>query len=185
MSRNPSFVFSLPLVYWLATCLPAVADDARLVHEGVVEASLDDVWAAFTTKAGQESWMVAHAEIDLQVGGKMLTHYDPKGIIGDPQTIENTILSFDPKRMFSIRATKPPEKFPFKEALKKMWTVVYFEAAGDRQTKVTVVSQGFGDDDESKQMRGHFNAGNAYTLKKLQQRFATKELQKAAKPERP
>ena len=158
------------------------ADDPRLIHEGVVNGPLDDVWAAFTTKAGQESWMVAHAEIDLRVGGKMLTHYDPQGSIGDPNTIENTILSFDPKRMFSIKATKPPEKFPFKAALQKMWTVIYFEAIDDRRTKVTVVSQGFGDDEESKKMRGHFDAGNNFTLKKLQQHFAPKNPPGDAKP---
>src|SRR5687767_8322305 len=34
-------------------------EDGRLVHEGVVAAPVKDVWAAFTTKQGQESWMVA------------------------------------------------------------------------------------------------------------------------------
>ena len=181
MSVHASSVFISVVVWAAATCLAAGAD-ARLVHEAIVDAPVDDVWAAFTTKAGQESWNVAHAEIDLQVGGKMLTHYDAKGAIGDPNTIENTILSFDAPRMISIRATKPPEKFPFKEALKKMWTVVYFERAGERQTKVTVVSQGFGDDEDSKTMRGHFDAGNAFTLKQLQKRFAPKEPAGTAKP---
>lgn len=147
-------------------------EDTRLVHEGVVEAAVDDVWTAFTTKAGAESWMVAHAEIDLRVGGKMLTHYDPKGKIGDPNTIENTILSFDPKRMLSIKATKPPQNFPLAEAIKSMWTVVYFEEVGPKRTRVTVVGLGYGNDEESKKLRKHFEWGNAYTLKKLQERFA-------------
>ena len=67
---------------------------------------------------------VAHAEIDLKVGGRMRTHYDPKGTIGDPNTIENTILAFEPNRLLVIQVANPPEKFPFKDAVRKIWTVV-------------------------------------------------------------
>ena len=55
---------------------------------------------------------MAHADVDLKVGGKMLTHYDPKGRIGDPDTIENTILSFEPKRMLSIKVANPAGEVP-------------------------------------------------------------------------
>ena len=37
-----------------------VAEENPLVHEGIVDAPLAAVWTAFTTKEGQESWMVAH-----------------------------------------------------------------------------------------------------------------------------
>ena len=98
----------------------------ELVTEGVIGAPLDAVWAALTTKEGQESWNVSHAEIDLKIGGKMRTHYDPNGRIGDPNTIENTILCFEPKRMLAIQVANPPVNFPFKNAIKNMWTVLYF-----------------------------------------------------------
>lgn len=153
----------------------AIKSQDRLVHEGIVEASVDEVWKAFTTKEGLESWLVPHAEIELKVGGKMLTHYDPKGKLGDPNTIENTILSYDPRRMLSIKATKPPADFPFKKSLENMWSVLYFEEVGPKRTKVTVIGLGYGDDEESKKMREHFNAGNDFTLKRLQKRFALKE----------
>lgn len=146
--------------------------DGRVTHEGVVAAPVAEVWTAFTTKAGQESWMVAHSEIDVKLGGLMRTHYDPKGAIGDPKTIENRIISFDPERMLSIQVTKAPEGFPFPNAIKSMWTVIYFEAAGARSTRVRMVSLGFGDDEESRKMREFFERGNAYTLRKLQERFS-------------
>ena len=152
----------------------APREDDRLVHEGVVAAPVKDVWAAFTTKKGQESWMVAHSEVELKVGGRMRTHYDPKGVIGDPKTIENEIISYDPERMLSIRVTKSPEGFPFPNAVRNMWTVVYFEATGPLTTRVRMVSLGFGDDEESKKMRAFFDRGNAYTLRKLQERFSPK-----------
>jgi uncharacterized protein YndB with AHSA1/START domain len=146
----------------------------QVVTEGVIEAPVESVWAAFTTKKGQESWNVAHAEIDLKVGGLMRTHYDPKGRIGDPQTIENTILAFEPNRMLAIQVKNPPARFPFQDAIRKMWTVIHFEDAGPSRTRMRIVGIGYGDDDESRKLRSFFDKGNTYTLKKLQERFAGK-----------
>ncbi len=143
-----------------------------LVHEGVVAAPVALVWAAFTTREGQESWMVAHSDIELKVGGRMRTHYDPKGVLGDAKTIENTVLSFDAPRMMSIQVSKVPEGFPFSVEIKAMWTVIYFTPSGPDATVVRIVSQGFAHDEKSQKMRAYFDGGNAYTLKKLQQRFS-------------
>jgi len=152
----------------------AAQDDNRLVHEGVVNAPLDQVWAAYTTKAGLESWMAAHAEIELKIGGTMRVRYDPRGTVDDSKAIQNTILSYEPMRMLSFKVTKAPEGFPFPNAIKNMWTVVYFEAQGEKATRVRGVSLGFGNDDESQKMREFFNRGNAVTLEELQKRFAGK-----------
>jgi uncharacterized protein YndB with AHSA1/START domain len=143
-----------------------------LVHEGIVEASLDEVWTSFTTSEGLRTWLAPHAEIDLRVGGLMRTHYDPLGRLGDPQTIENSILSFEPRRMLSVRVSKAPEGFPFPNAIRQMWTVVYFEEAGPDRTRVREVSLGFDAEPESQRMRAFFNQGNATTLGQLQQHFA-------------
>ena len=133
------------------------APDAKpLVHESVVNAPLDQVWATYTTKAGLESWMVAHAEIDLRVGGIMKTCYDPKGTVGGPKAIGNTILSYEPMRMFSFKVAKAPQGFPFPNAITNMWTVVYFEAKDDNTTRVRGVSLGFGG--ESIKMREFFQS---------------------------
>ena len=162
------------LLVMMSTTVFGMADDNPLVNEGIVEASLDEVWAAFTTKEGLESWMAAHAEIELKIGGKMRTHYDPKGEIGDPNTIENTIICYDPKHMIAIKVSKAPKGFAFPNAVKNMWTIIYFEAVPPRKTKVREVGLGFGDDDESKKMRKFFERGNAFTLQRLQKRFAPK-----------
>jgi uncharacterized protein YndB with AHSA1/START domain len=150
---------------------PEVRAD-QVVTEGMIEAPVEAVWTALTTKEGQESWNVAHAEIELKVGGLMRTHYDPKGKIGDPHTIENTILCFEPNRMLAIQVKNPPANFPFKDAIQKMWTVIHLEDAGPSRTRMSVVGVGYGDDEESRKLRNFFDKGNAYTLKKLQEKFA-------------
>ncbi len=150
-------------------------DAHRLVTEGVIDAPREEVWKALTTKEGQESWNVAHAEIDCRVGGKMRTHYDAKGKIGDADTIENAILSLDPGHMLTIQVSKPPETFPFKQAIKNVWTVLYFEEIGPKQTRLRVVGNGYGDDEESQKLRSFFDKGNSFTLQKLQEKFAGKK----------
>ncbi len=143
-----------------------------LRHEGIINAPVADVWAAFTTKAGIESWMVPHAEIDLRVGGKMRTHYDPQGVIGDENTIENTILSYEPMRMLSLKATKPPASFPFKAAIENTWSVIHFEPIGPDRTRVVTIGLGYGVDEESLKMRSFFEQGNDWTLRMLAAKFA-------------
>ena len=86
--------------------------------EAVIDAPQAEVWTAFTTRAGVESWMVAKASIDLRLGGLMRTQYRKEGELGDDGTIENTFLSFDAPRMYSMRISKPPVKFPFANAWK-------------------------------------------------------------------
>ncbi len=74
--------------------------------------------------------------------------------------------------MLSIKVSRAPDGFPFPNAIKNMWTVLYFMPEGDTATRVRVVSMGFGNDDESMKMRDFFNRGNAITLERLQKRFA-------------
>ena len=118
--------------------------------------------------------MAAHSKVDLRIGGLMQTHYDPNGTLGDSKTIENTIICYDRERMFSIKVSKAPEGFPFPNAIRQMWTVIYFDPAGPNSTHVRIVSLGFRDNDESNRMRAFFDRGNAFTLKKLQERFTPK-----------
>jgi uncharacterized protein YndB with AHSA1/START domain len=158
------------------------SDPNRLVTEAVIDAPREQVWKAFATKEGQESWNVAHAEIDCRVGGKMLTHYDAQGKIGDSNTIENIILALDPGHMLTIQVGKPPAQFPFKEAIKSVWTVIYFEEVSSKQTRVRVVGNGYGADEESQKLRSFFDKGNSFTLQKLQEKLTGKTGTLPAKP---
>jgi uncharacterized protein YndB with AHSA1/START domain len=146
-----------------------------IVSTAVIDAPRSAVWKAWTTSAGAVPWMVAQAEIDLKLGGILRTHYDANAKLGDPGTIENTILSYDPEKMLSIKNTKHPMKFPFPNAIKSMWTVIYLEDAGPGKTKVTVIGHGFGDDEESQKMRAFFQRGNDITVERLQKHFANKK----------
>lgn len=142
-----------------------------LVHEGIVEAPLAKVWKVWSTSEGLRQWMAPHAEIELSVGGLMRVNYLSDGHLGDSQTIVNTILSFDPERMISIKVVKIPDGFPFPNAIIKMWSVIYFAAIDANRTTIREVSLGFSSDNESQKMREFFNSGNRATMLQLQKYF--------------
>jgi uncharacterized protein YndB with AHSA1/START domain len=158
----------------LTACAAARSDGGSILTVGRVEAPVAQVWEAWATTPGLKSWLAPHVEIDLRVGGLMRTHYSATGVLGDPGTIENQILSFDPERMLSLRVAKAPQGFPFPNAVRDMWTIVYFAPQADGATEVRIVGHGFGASDEARRMREFFDKGNAVTLAMLQKRFANK-----------
>lgn len=145
---------------------------SSLRHIAMIDAPPSEVWKALTTSEGLKSWMAPQVEIDLRVGGKMLSNYKADGKLGDENSIENTILAFEPERMLSIQATKPPAGFPFASSIKDMWTVMYLEPIGADRTRLTICGMGFKDDAESQKMREFFDKGNAHTLEQLRKKFA-------------
>jgi len=150
----------------------AAADEHRNVFESEVDASVDDVWTAFTTTEGLQSWVSPLADIDFKVGGKWRANYNEKGELGDATTIENTILCYDPKRMFSLKATGFPAGFPFKEAAKGTWSIFYFEPISEQKTKITVVGLGYNDTEQSQKMRSYFAVANKYSMDQLRDALA-------------
>ena len=48
----------------------AVAEDDRQVLEMEIDASIDQVWDAFTTTAGRKSWAAPLADVGFKIGGK-------------------------------------------------------------------------------------------------------------------
>lgn len=158
-------------VFLLGASVAAAPNEAY--SEAVIDASAQQAWDAFTTKAGLESWMVAKADVDLRVGGMMRTRYASEGELGDEHTIHNQILSLDAPRSYSVRIAKPPKDFPFMNAYPAVWSAVVFDPVSPDKTRVSIRMQGFGQDEEAQKMRSFFLRGNQYTLDKLAQKFKT------------
>ncbi len=164
MLKNLSLAILLSVLFMSAnTC----AQDDRLVDEFEVEASVDDVWNAFTTTEGLKSWVAPLADIDFRIGGKWRANYNKDGKLGAATTIENTILSYDPMRMLSLKATGFPEGFKFTEAAKASWSIFYFSKLSPTKTKITIVGLGYTDSEQSKKMRAFFKPANKYSMDQL------------------
>jgi uncharacterized protein YndB with AHSA1/START domain len=171
MKRRVMLSTALGVLGMLVTTVPVrPASSEPIVTEAIVNAPVEGVWKVWTTKEGIESWMVARADIDFRVGGTWRTSYSKESTLDDDASIHQAILAFDPGRMLSFRTVKTPKNFPFPDIL-KTWTVVYFEPAGERRTKVTVRMLGYEDVGESQKMRSFFESGNKTTLDNLVKRF--------------
>jgi uncharacterized protein YndB with AHSA1/START domain len=132
-----------------------------------IDAGVDDIWNAFTTTEGLQSWVAPLADIDFRVGGKWRANYSKDGKLGDANTIENTILCYDPKRMICLKATRFPEGFEFGDAAKNTWSVFYFTPLSDTKTKVTIVGLGYDDSEQSQKMLAFFKPANKYSMDQL------------------
>jgi uncharacterized protein YndB with AHSA1/START domain len=138
-----------------------------LVRERVIEAPVEELWRVFSTGAGFTKLGPAQAEVDLRIGGRIRTHYDPQGVLGDEGTIENEILAFEAPRMIAFRIAKAPKGFPFPEAKGSTWTVVTLTDVGAGRTHARIAMLGWSADAESQAMRAFFASGNEWTLRKL------------------
>ena len=177
MSRTTEILILIVVAGLVSWPKPVLAgDDPSYVRaEGVIDAGIDEVWAAWTTKEGVESWMVPVAEVDLRIGGTLKTNYDKAAGIGGPGTIVHHVLALEPKRMLAMRFDVPDTNADLKIA-EKTWWVARFDPLAPSQTRVSVTQCGFGDGPEWEKARGHFEKGNAWTLKQLEKRFARPKL---------
>lgn len=137
------------------------------VTEGFINTSPAEVWRIFTTAEGYQRTGVAHADVDFKVGGAIRTHYDPKGRLGDANTIVNEILAYEPERMLAIRIKQAPADFQYPDAIAGTWTVIYLMPAGDNMTQVRIVGLGYTDEPQSQAMRKFFAEGNRWTLDQI------------------
>ena len=139
-----------------------------VVAEVVVGAAFQEVWDLFTTRDGIEAWQVGRAsEMELRPGAEWRTSYDEDSNLEDGTVITSEVLAVDPGRMLAMRTTKPPEDFPFPNAILDAWSVLYFEPLSTTETRVSARMFGFTDSPESQEMRAFFEWGNAYELEQL------------------
>ncbi len=148
--------------------------DQPIVTIGIVDASIKDVWAAWSTKEGICSWMVPSGTVDMRIGGLYRTSYSKGSDLKGPEVIENSILAYDPLRMISIKNTRVPADFPFKEAISRTWTVIYFKEIDAKHTEVTIRMNGYDASDDSSKLKAFFVHGNQASLDALIKRFAKK-----------
>jgi uncharacterized protein YndB with AHSA1/START domain len=157
----------------LGVCSAAGANEVSFANEGVVDAPIEAVWKVFATSEGYKVLGPALAEVDLRVGGTIRSRYRADGTLGDAETIENTILAYEPPTMMALRIAKTPQSFPFKNAWKSTWTVITLTPVETDKTLVRAASLGFGTDEESNAMRKFFEAGNQTVIGNVQRHFAS------------
>jgi uncharacterized protein YndB with AHSA1/START domain len=156
---------------WAGLLTSGVLAAEPQVTEGFVNAPVATVWRIFTTSDGLVQTGVAQAAVDLRIGGEIRAHYDPQGRLGDPETIVNAVLAYEPQRMLALRVKQAPAKFPHREALANIWTVLYFTPSGEDMTHVRIVGLGYSSDAASQGLREYFETANRQTLDHIAKQY--------------
>lgn len=134
-----------------------------LKFEVVVAAKVADVWQAFTTNAGLDTWLWQDCTVDLREGGGWIVHY-PGGKTGG-----GTIVSFREGRRLVLHAMAP-ERFP--EVRSEGTTAVFDFAPEGDGTRVALTQTGWKPGKEWDDAYEYLASGNAQLLEQLYVRFA-------------
>ena len=132
-----------------------------------VAAPLEKVWEFYTTSAGWRAWIAPVVEVDFRVGGTIKTHFDPKGKIGDPNTITLRIINYVPRRLITLQS-EPNERMRAvsQQEQKDIFNVIEFEAIDGKRTRVTSHGIGYRDLPGHREVLEYFKrAGGAHYQK--------------------
>ena len=139
-----------------------------LIQELKVNAPLEDVWTAYTTKEGWEKWAVPLAEVDLRVGGYIRSNYNAEGVIGDSTTIVTHIINYVPNKLITLQA-ELSDNFPqfMKEDAKDLYNVIYLDELENGETQIKSFGIGYKNNPKYMSLMKFFIQGNEKTLMQL------------------
>jgi len=134
-----------------------------------VNASVDDVWDAWTTRAGIVSFFAPDAKIEPRVGGAFEVYIDPEAPPGSRGADDMRFMALQPKRMLSFTWNAPPH-LPEARAQRTL-VILRLQPVGDKQTRVTLHHVGWGDGGEWDQAYAYFDKAWGGVLANLKKRF--------------
>ena len=107
--------------------------EQTLVQSVLVDASVSDVWAAYTTSEGWMNWAAPLAEVNLKAGGTIKTHYGQNAKIGDAGTNILHIVNYVPERVLTLRA-ELSERWPavMKQDHGKLMNIIVFHSLSEK-----------------------------------------------------
>jgi len=135
----------------------------ELIIELEVPAPLHEVWRAFTTSNGLETWLAPKAVVDLRPGGDWIVSFP-----GGNSTGGGTVVSFVPEKELVLSALAP-DQFPHVRA-ERTRAVFTFEPRGDA-TIVRLTQTGWKTGREWDDAYEYLLAGNAELMSALHRRF--------------
>lgn len=138
-----------------------------------VPASAKEAFAAFATTEGWKSWAVPFAVGDARVGGVIETAYRLDARPGERGNIKNQFIAWLPERLLVFRNVQAPPDFPHPENFGRVVSIVEFEPLGPTTTRIVMSGVGYAPGPEFDTLYKMFQGGNAWSLTKLKQRFAS------------
>jgi uncharacterized protein YndB with AHSA1/START domain len=153
----------------LAWPLAAAAAERAIDKQVQVPASVDEVWAAWTTREGIVGFFAPDARVEARIGGPFEIYFDPLGAPGSRGADDMRFLALQPKRMLSFDWNAPPH-LPEARA-QRTFVVVRLAPQGDKLTLVSLHHTGWGDGGQWDQAYTYFDRAWGNVLANLKKRF--------------
>ncbi len=120
-----------------------------------VEASVAEVWQAWTSKEGIVSFFSPACNIEMKVGGAYEMLFDMSAEPGLQGGEGDILLAIQPHKMLSFTWNAPPHLPEVRQ--QHTHVVVRFESLAENQTQVTLHHDGWGDSEQWNQAFAYFN----------------------------
>ena len=142
-----------------------MAAERSIDKEVVVQAPIERVWQAWTTRAGIESFFAPEAEIDPRVGGAFHIHMDPLAAPGMKGADDMRFMALQRPTMLSFDWNAPPS---LPEARgQRTFVVVRLAPIDAGTTRVTLHHTGWGEGGEWDKAYAYFDRAWPVILGKL------------------
>ena len=140
-----------------------------LRKETLVPAALAEVWNAWTTTEGAQTFFSSKAKVELAVGGAYEIYFLLDQPYGSRGSEDCRVLSYLPMEMLSFSWNAPLE---FGELRGRHTTVVLrFEEIKPGEVKVVFSQHGWGRGEDWDKLYDYFDRAWAYVLGNLKKRF--------------
>ena len=138
----------------------------NIEFSSIVEASLSDVWQAWTTTDGVRGFFAPDARIELKIGGAFELYFDSQAESGCKGTEGMKIQTYVPERILAFDWCNPPEFGSLRH--EKTWVVVEFSELDEELSEVTLTHLGWGEGAEWEAVHAYFCGAWAKVLKRFE-----------------
>ena len=152
-----------------ATSCTAEAQERTIAKDVVVKAPAAEVWKAWTTNEGIQSFFAPEAFVEPRAGGTFHIHFNPYAPRGLKGADDMRVLAVQEGRMLSFTWNAPPY-YPEVRG-QNTYVTVRVKPVSDTETRVTLVHGGWGDGGQWDQVYDYFGKAWTAVLTNLQKRF--------------
>ncbi len=140
-----------------------------IVKEAIVTATINDVWNAWTTTEGVNTFFSPDAKVELRIGGPFEIYFDMSAPYGSRGSELCRVLSYLPEKMLSFEWNAPPS-FGDLRGINTI-VVLLFDQLENGQVKVTLTHHGWGEGTDWQGVYDYFDRAWGSVLGNFEKRF--------------
>lgn len=139
-----TFVISMAFFLY-AKSIDAQKLDRNIHLQTIVNAPIQDVWKAWTTESGLESFLAPDCEVDLRVNGSMDIYFYPEAPEGQRGAENLHILAVENYRLLSFTWNNPAELPGIGNQQTHVLLKLFPAGKSGKKTKLVLIHDGWGD----------------------------------------